>query len=142
AEAKQDHYEYRIQIMNYKFSLYHWLYKETGEVMFLPLGNSRRSLYALSFSEFCHQTLDSHFPNLVKPSQNVLENFFNSRENKKLVDYFISYYSIARYFGELIESYILSDRACFLEDKGYGVELFSVFDQSLSPRNKALVAAR
>jgi hypothetical protein len=133
-------YNYRIQIMDYKYSFYHWLYKKHGILEFRAMSNARRSLYKKSFSEFLKINLEKFFPNIELPSESEVMNFYHSEENKELNHYFKAYYAIARYLGRLVETYILLDRAIYLEEMGYQTVIKEVFDSKISPRNKAIIA--
>ena len=135
-------YDYRLKIMKYKFSFYHWLYKTHGILEFCSMSNARRSLYKNNFSGFVHINLEKFFPQIAIPSPQELNYFFESDDNLKLNNYFKSYYTIARYIGELLESYILCDRALFLQENNYQSEIMEVFDSTISPRNKAIIATR
>jgi hypothetical protein len=42
--------------------------------------------------------------------------------------------------GRVMELYLLVDRAIFLEEKGYKVEVQEFFDEELSPRNIGITA--
>ena len=133
-------YDYRCKIMDYKYSLYHWVYLNHGSTDFKPMSNSRRSLYKLDFEEFSKMTLTKFFSDIPIPKLGELNTFFQTQKNQSLLKYFKSYYALSRYFGPLIESYILCDRALFLKEKNYNVDIIEVFDPSLSPRNKAIIA--
>lgn len=133
-------YRFRIQIMDYKYSFYHWLYKTHGILEFVSMSNARRSLYSKSFYEFTMEKLETHFPDLKSPTELEINDFYKSENNQNLLKYFKAYYAIARYIGKLIEAYIILDRALYLEDNGYNVELVKVFDPKLSPRNIAIIA--
>lgn len=133
-------YQYRIRIMDYKYSLYNWVYQKSGDFEFKSMSNSRRSLYKLSFPEFATASLKKYFCDLNLPTDEQLDTFYHSKENQALLKYFKSYYAISRYFGELIETYLLLDRALYLQESGYKTKIVEVFDSSISPRNKAIIA--
>ncbi len=135
----REFYTYRSQIMEYKFSFYNWLYHEHGVLEFCSMSNARRSLYQLSFDEFVNKTLVKFFPKLFLPDKGRLLNFYHSKQNKELNHYLNVYYAISRYFGKLIETYILCDRALYLQENNYQVEIVEVFDPLISPRNKAII---
>lgn len=133
---------YRYQIIDYKYSFYHWNYRVHNILEFKPMGNSRRSLYGKTFSEFVITTLNKYYPQLSKPKPDELDIFYRSQENIELLKYLKSYYAIARYIGELLEAYILCDRALYLEENGYQANILEVFDPTISPRNKLISALR
>lgn len=133
-------YEYRMRIMDYKYSFYHWLYKKHDHLEFCSMSNARRSLYKLSFPEFMNINFDKFFPDLPKPGKDELEMFYHSKENRNLNHYLSCYYAISRYIGQLLEVYLLCDRALFLKENNYSTEILEVFDSKISPRNKAIIA--
>jgi hypothetical protein len=137
----EDFFHFREKIVNFKMSYYHWLYQTHGIIDFVSMSNSRRTLFDKSFYEFSTITTDKHFQSISLDSEYEMNTFYNSTENKDLMSYFWAYYAIARYFGELIETYILLDRALFLQDHGYSVKIIDVFDPNISPRNKAIMAS-
>lgn len=133
-------YEYRTKIMNYKYSFYHWLYKEHGKLEFCAMSNARRSLYKHSFSEFVNINLDKFFKEIPHPDSDSIDSFHQCELNKELNEYLLAFYAISRYIGKLLEAYILCDRALFLKENNYEVQIQEVFDPLISPRNKAIVA--
>jgi hypothetical protein len=137
-----DFYTYRIKILEYKFSFYHWLYKTHGIMEFCSMGNTRRSLYQKTFPEFVEISLKKFFPQIPMPPESELNHFLESEKNKEMHHYFAAYYAISRYFGKLTEAYIICDRALYLKEQNYSVEIKQIFDPQLSPRNKAIIATR
>jgi|LULF01.1.fsa_nt_gb hypothetical protein len=138
--VERDQYDFRLKILDYKYSFYHWLYTEHGILKFCPMSNARRSLYSLDFKDFVSITLKRFFPHLKPPAEKSLMSFYKSHPNRQLIKYFTAYYACSRYFGELVEAYLLVDRALYLQQKGYESHIFEVFDPQISPRNKAIVA--
>ena len=138
-KVELEFYDYRILIMNYKFTFYHWLYKTHGILQFQTMGNSRRSLYKHTFPEFVAITLEKYYPKIKKPTVEDLNTFYASEKNRYLNHYLSIYYAVSRYIGELLEVYILCDRALYLKEHNYQVEIREVFDSRISPRNKAIV---
>jgi hypothetical protein len=133
-------YDYRENIVKYKFSFLHWLFKEHGHLDFFSMSNSRKSLYENTFSDYLEICLNKYFPEISLPEKRATNLFYESFENIELLNYFSASYAIRRYLGQLIELYILCDRALYLNEKGYTVEIVEVFDPSLSPRCRAIVA--
>lgn len=142
AKTSKEIYEYRIKIMNYKNALHLWLYLNHNHKSFLPMSNARRTLYSKDFPDFVRQNYSRFFPTEELPDKDILFSFYMSEEVKDLNDYFQAYYSIARYIGELLESYILCDRALYLQEQGHDVSIIEVFNKTISPRNKAIIAQR
>ncbi len=135
-------YEYRKKIMNYKFSFYHWLFKSYDHLGFCSMSNARNSLYKNKFSDYLEICLKKYFPEIATPGKEIVQQFYESEANKNLNDYLSVFYAIQRYLGKLVELYILCDRALFLQEKNYCVEIVEVFDPSISPRSCAIVALK
>ena len=133
-------YEFRHKIMDYKFSFYHLLYKKFGHLEFCAMGNARRSLYSKSFPEYVQINLEKFFPDLDAPTSSEIEEFHQSDSNIELNEYLKVYYAFSRFFGRLVEAYVLCDRALFLKEAGLEVKIMEVFDPDISPRNKAIIA--
>ncbi len=141
APIPADFFHFREKIVSFKMSFYHWLYKNYNVINFVSMSNSRRSLFDKSFYEFSKTTVDKFFSEFAIDSEEKMQAFYDSTANRELMNYFWAYYAMARYFGELIETYLLLDRALFLQNNGYHVKIMDVFDSSLSPRNKAIIAS-
>ena len=140
SSVEREIYDFRVRIQDYKYSFYHFLKYKTGNFEFMKMGNSRRKLYDKSFSSFAQELYRENFPDLELPNEEEFTQFYKSELNQKLLNYFQVYYALARYIGELVELYILYDRACFLIERGYQVEIIEFFDPRISPRNKGIYA--
>lgn len=137
-----DIYKYRLRIQDYKYSFYNLIYYNYQLLRFFPMSNSRRSLYNLSFNDFFLKCLKKYYPNLSPIDRDEINSFYHSSKNRELNKYFKIYYAISRYIGEVLEIYLLCDRALYLQEKGYTVEIKEFFDPGISPRNKAILAKR
>ncbi len=141
-KTTQEIYDFRIRIMNYKFSFYHYVYKKHGIAEFCPMSNSRRSLYSLSFYEFMQKSFQKYYPGLALEDESEVVSFHQSKENKQINSYFQRYYAISRYLGQALEVYLLCDRALYLQEHGYDTEIKEFFDPQISPRNKGIIGVR
>ncbi|CAL1535325.1 unnamed protein product [Lymnaea stagnalis] len=54
----------------------------------------------------------------------------------------VAYYTLRLSLAPVVESFILLDRALFLQEKGVNSVLVPIFDSKISPRNFALLAAK
>jgi len=135
-------YDYRERIMNYKLSFHHWLFKEHSHLGFCSMSNARKSLYENSFSDYVQICFRKYFKDSTFPDKNSVDLFYESERNSYLNNYFSAFYALRRYLGQLIEIYILCDRALFLKENGYTVEIIEVFNPSISPRCRAIVAKK
>ena len=139
-EVPAEFYDYRSKIMKYKFSFHHWLFKKQGHKEFCSMSNARSRLYQNTFSDYFGICLNKFFAEITVPEKSVIDQFYESDANEDLHKYFSAFYALRRYLGKLLELYILCDRALFLEEKGYTVEIVEVFDPNISPRCRAIVA--
>lgn len=135
-------YDYRERIMKFKLSFHHWLFKEHSHLGFCSMSNARRSLYENSFSDYVQICLKKFFAEIPTPVKSSIELFYKSERNTFLNNYFSAFYALRRYLGKLVEIYILCDRALFLEENGYHVDIVEVFNPSISPRCYAIVAVK
>ena len=136
-----DFYDYRENIVRYKFSFLHWLYRKNGHSDFFSMSNSRKSLYENTFSDYLEICLNKYFPEIPLPEKKETKLFYESLKNIELLKYISASYAIRRYLGQLIELYILCDRALYLNERGYSVDIIEVFDPMISPRCRAIVAS-
>lgn len=134
-------YQFRLKIIDYKYSFYHLLGKKHDQYGFFSMSNSRRNLYKLSFYEFYLDSINKYCSDISPLSKDEVESFFYSNQNRELVEYFTTYYAFSRYIGEAIETYILLDRAIYLKEKGAKVEIIEAFDPEISPRCKGIKAS-
>lgn len=139
-ETISEIYNFRIRIMDYKFSFYHYISQIHGVSKFCPMSNSRRSLYQLSFYEFMTKSINKYYPDFEVRTKEEIDSFYETSANRRLNSYFQCYYAISRYIGEVLEIYLLTDRALYLKELGYKVEIKQFFDPKISPRNKGIIA--
>ena len=135
-------YKYRERIMKFKLSFHHWLFSEHSHLAFCSMSNARKSLYENSFGDYVQICLSKFFTEIMVPDKKNVELFYQSERNTYLNEYFSAFYALRRYLGKLVEIYILCDRALFLEENGYSVDIVEVFNPAISPRCNAIVATK
>lgn len=140
--TQREIYDYRLKIMRYKYTFYHYILQKTGRLQFCAMSNARRSLYNHSIKDFIIINSKKFFPSFQINENDDFDMFYQSEENQKLLNYFEAYYSFSRYFGRLLEAYILIDRALYLHENHYTVKILEVFDSKISPRNKVIIATK
>lgn len=133
--------KYRYQIMDYKYTWYHYNYVYHNHLKFYPMSNARRSVYQQDITDFFHHSHQKFTPELTGAKDSDILTFYQSKINQDLLKYFKCYYALGRYLGEIIEYYLLLDRSLFLMEQGYNVELINVFNPKISPRNKMIIAS-
>ena len=124
----------KIQIRTYRYMLHIYLYS-LGHKDFIPTGQTKLSDYRGSFEEYADKYAKDHID-----SSSDAQIFFDTPENQETVKKII-YTDIFRgIFGRVIESYIVLDRALFLQEQGHDVFVQEIFDRKLSPRNLAIIS--
>jgi len=124
--------EKRFRMKRYRYSLHIFLYDHFS-LPFCSIGNARIADYQ---GEFCNYAKKYHpGQELIGIEDGVLNDFYQNPLTQKRVDQIILADTVRLLLGRLIEIYILSDRALFLEESGRRAELTEVFDRKLSPRN-------
>jgi hypothetical protein len=103
------------------------------------LGNSSPKLYDESFGDYViEQFRRIHLP--LRHTKEELNTYFAQPARQDLIWKMLVAGLIRNAFGRLMELYILLDRALYLEEHGYKVELLEFFDEPISPRNLGIVA--
>jgi len=104
---------------------------------YLTLGNSSEKLYDLSFGLYAEEQFKRL--NLPFPGIDSLESFYSSSETQKKILQMLSAGILRDLFGRVLETYIVLDRALFLEENNYESTILALFSEEISPRNLALV---
>lgn len=125
--------ERKVKIRIYRFMLHCYLYT-LGHNEFIPTGKTRLPDYEKSFGEYAK----IYAPHLIS-SQSEAQAFYDNPAHLKMVNRIIRTDIFRGLFGRVIEVYIALDRALYLQENGYQVEVKEIFERSLSPRNLAIV---
>jgi len=142
AHRRQDEKEYlaMARVKEYRYTLQLFFHEELGLSDFFPVGSSHQRLYRKSFSEYA--TAKFQQLGLALPGQHSFQGFYeNALTQKKVRDLFTM--TLLRWrFGRILEKALIVDRALWLEEHGYRAELFTLFDEAISPRNIVLYATK
>ncbi|MBC7660733.1 MAG: methyltransferase [Chitinophagaceae bacterium] len=127
----------RVNAYRFSFDLY--IRQQWPELGFVIAGDAPKALYLGSFATYALDRI-THLKLDHEPTGDVLESFYRSPSIQKEATAIFAAHLIRNLFARPLEIAILLDRALWLEEHGFAVELLQVFDRQLSPRNIALVA--
>ncbi len=110
----------------------HFLMLDILKIPFRSFGNGSKSDYQLDFGAYVKKFI----PEARHLTDEFLESFFTDSfpRYKKVINLGI----LRSHFARLIEIYLILDRALFLQDQGFEVQVFQLFDDRISPRNLAI----
>ncbi len=136
-----DDFVHKTKVKRFRYTL-HLLCKEKLKIdRFITVGNGTKAHYKGNFSNYVMDMLDrvgiKH--NL---SLDELDAYYNDPDIVKIVRKMYLMNIIRWQLGRLIELYILTDRALYLQDNGYDVRMAQVFNEEISPRNIAVIGVR
>jgi hypothetical protein len=121
------------QVKRYRYAL-HFLLQQEGQ-SFVSLGNAHASDYHNDFAHYGKK----YAPELNKFSDQFLNDFFANDKTQEKLQYFFKAGTLRAMLGRLIELYINLDRLLYLQEQAKEAQLFKIFDDSISPRNLAIV---
>ncbi len=129
-------YEQKYRVKKYRYGL-HILMRDQFSKDFLPLGNATADDYRGPFSRYAKK----YFPLSEKLSDDELNNFYHGTLTQESINQLLCLGVIRSQLAKLIEYYLIFDRALFIKEQGFNVEVFRLFDPKISPRNIALTAS-
>lgn len=124
----------KFKIREYRYGLHCYLY-HLGHLDFFSIGKTKVTDYAESFGEYAQK----YAPDLVISREHA-QTFFESEINTQTTSSLIHTDIFRHVFGRLIETYIVLDRALFLEENNCEVNIHEIFEKQISPRNLAIIA--
>lgn len=134
---EKDH-DFKLKVKNFRYAIHFLLHDLYGHRGIVSLGNSPRQLYDETFSVYAKEQLQRL--GLTPPSDAELDAYFESPRIQNLIRGMLAAGIIRDALGRPLELYLLLDRALYLEERGYEVELLQCFDEIISPRNLGLFA--
>ncbi len=143
AHRKQDaaDFAFKQKLKRKRYALHFLLHDHLATPGLVTLGNGSAGLYDGSFAAYAREQLRRL--NLQSDwSDADLEAFAEDRERRKIIEDMIYAGILRDLLGRPLELALLFDRALWLEEHAYEVELQEIFDARRSPRNVALVAVR
>ncbi len=132
-------YDLKLKVKFFRYAIHILLHDEYDQKELTSLGNSNYKLYDESFGDYVFEQF-SRINIVPKHSRDELNRFFADNQRQELIWKMITAGLIRNAFGRLMELYILLDRAIYLAENNYSVELLEFFDEPLSPRNLGIVA--
>ena len=124
----------KIKIRKYRYGLHLYLFS-LGHHNFIPTGRTNLADYDKIFSEYA----SIYAGELIKSSTDA-EAFYKKDESQMEIKDIIAIDLIRGLFGRVIEAYLTVDRALYLKENGYQVQIKELFDRKLSPRSLAIQA--
>ena len=143
AHKKMDEkdFDFKIKVKFYRYMMHFLLTDEYDMPNCTSLGNTAHKVYDESFGVYALEQFE-RIKVIPRHSKEELDDYFVNVERQELIQKMLAAGLIRNAMGRLLELYLLLDRAIFLEEQGYKVELMEFFDESISPRNIGLVAER
>lgn len=127
--------ERKIMVRRFRYGLHYYLCSQ-GRTEFQAIGKTGLGDYAGKFSAFAQKYL----PYTVCSEE--LDRFFESPQTQTLIEQTIIADILRGLLGRVVETYIVLDRAIFLEEAGLKPQVVEAFNRMLSPRNLAIIAKR
>jgi hypothetical protein len=141
AHRKMDEKDYalKLKVKLFRYAIHILLFDHYEITELVTLGNSSPKLYDESFGVYVFEQLKRIGIN-PKHTLRELNIFFENPDLQILIERMLAAGLIRNALGRVMELYLLLDRAIFLEEKGYKVEVQEFFDEELSPRNIGITA--
>ncbi len=128
------------RVNDYRFALDLYLRKEYPEKGFLIAGYAPKALYESDFATYAQDRLQRL--HLRADEDAKLNAFFTSQEIQREIFVIFAAHLIRNIFARPLELLIILDRALWLEEAAWKVDIEAVFDRDISPRNLAIIARR
>lgn len=129
-------FQQKERVKTFRYSIHFINSRLLGEG-FTTLGNARKQDYLGRFEDYVKKYSPS---TLDRMSEQAVIDFYHSKENSSEIENLISLGIIRSQIARIVEIYIILDRALYLQENGFRVEVEETFDRSLSPRNLSLLA--
>jgi hypothetical protein len=141
AHRKMDEkdYDLKLKVKLYRYAIHILLHDHYGIKELVTLGNSSPKLYDESFGVYVLEQL-RRIGITPKHTTQELNAFFKNPDLQILIERMLAAGLIRNALGRVLELYVLLDRAIYLEEQGYKVEVQEFFDEELSPRNIGITA--
>ncbi len=141
AHRKMDEkdYDLKLKVKLYRYAIHILLHDHYGIKELVTLGNSSHKLYDESFGVYVLEQF-RRIGMSPKHTTEELNAFFKNPDLQILIERMLAAGLIRNALGRVLELYVLLDRAIYLEEQGYKVEVQEFFDEELSPRNIGITA--
>jgi hypothetical protein len=132
-----DSVAFKRSVKYYRYSLHALLIDKYQRDDILVFGNSSDKVYDGSFAQYVRGQFEK-VGLAVTQADEELQSFYE--EKFPIVKKMYAAGFIRDALSRLLEVYLLLDRAIYLEENNYQVEILEVFDENISPRNLAIIA--
>ncbi|MGR5117517.1 methyltransferase [Vibrio astriarenae] len=123
--------------MTYRLAFQHLITTELGLDDYLPIPSIKKSLLSEGFEAFCHSAADKK--QLTLPPVDWAE---YEREGEQRFWRMEALSLLPQLFRRPLEQWLVLDRALFLEEHGYSVEVGTFCQREVTPRNLLIRANR
>lgn len=127
----------KIQVKKFRYGLHLLLEKLSRNIK--SVGEVPVRLYWGRFSDYALLKLNEHQID-HSFTEESLDSFFDNIETQAQINTMILANLIRWQLGRVLESYLILDRSLMLQDNGIKNNIFSLFDEQLSPRNLAIIS--
>ena len=137
----EEDYDLKLKVKLYRYAIHMLLHDKYGIKDLVSLGNSSPKLYEQSFGVYVQE----QFKRVqIEPrhTEEELNSYFADPDLKILIARMMAADLIRNALGRVMELYLLLDRAIYLEEQGYEVQVQEFFNKELSPRNIGITATR
>lgn len=133
---EKDH-DFKLMVKRYRYALHFMLVDLYDSRELITFGNSKEKDYSQSFSHYVREQFKRIDKKLLHTSQEI-EDYY--QRILPVAEKMLKAGIIRDAFGRVLETYLIVDRAIYLEEQGYEVEVLAVFDEEISPRNLGIFA--
>jgi len=138
-KMNQKDYDFKLKVKLYRYAIHFLLTDQYGQEKMLTLGNTHPKIYNEAFAVYAQEQFNRlGIRNTL--SETELNHYFENEQRLQLIHKMLAAGLIRNALGRLLEIYLLLDRAIYLEEQGYEARLIECFDESISPRNIAVIA--
>ncbi|MBL6989086.1 MAG: methyltransferase [Bacteriovoracaceae bacterium] len=136
-----DQFLLKKRVKYYRYAFHLLLYYKFNKKQFIGVGSSKPSLYWQDFGTYAMDLFDRiKMKNHLSKKQ--LNLFYDDRKTLRLIHHLFVCNMIRWQFGNVLEHYILTDRALYLEEHGHKTTMLECFDEHISPRNIAICSVK
>ncbi|MCP4913120.1 MAG: methyltransferase [Oligoflexia bacterium] len=132
-------FQLKMKVKYFRCALHIYLYENYQFDDFVAVGSEHPRVYQGPFSEYAYKKLKGLD---IEVDKNKLDEYYNDPKTQQIIKEMFVANVIRWQFGRALEKWILFDRALYLEEKGLQVNIFELFDRSLSPRNIGISAIK
>ncbi len=134
-------YDLQISVKFYRYMFKFFLEEFYNISHSVVLKTSRKSIYRGSFSSYAKEQLNrlnltSHI------SDSEIEKFSHNLYYQNIIWDMLYAHAIRSYLGKPLEVYLILDRALYLFEKNYKVEVLEFFNEDISPRSIGIFAKK